>query len=189
MKLIVGLGNPGRRYAANRHNIGFTCVDFLAKKHAISLSQRKFRSLIGAGEVEGIKVLLAKPRTFMNLSGQAVSALMHYYRIDVPDIVVVYDDLDIPLGRMRIRERGSAGGHNGMKSLIAHLGNQDFARIRVGIAPLEGEDQQRTNVPAYVLGEFNSEEKGVIKKVVPEVASAVECLLTEGIATAMNRYN
>ena len=190
MKLIVGLGNPGRRYASSRHNVGFNSVDFIARKHDIALDQRKSRSRVGIGYIKGIRVLLAKPRTFMNLSGEAVIALMHYYRVDIKDIIVIYDDLDIPLGKIRIREKGSAGGHNGMKSIITYLRGEDFCRIRVGIAPINDEvDPGKTKVPGYVLGEFSTSEKVAIKEIYPEVAAAVECIVTEGIITAMNRYN
>ncbi len=189
MKLVVGLGNPGRRYAKSRHNVGFNCIDYIARKHDISLDRRKSRSRIGLGVVEDEKVLLAKPRTFMNLSGEAVVALKNFYHIPLKNIVVIYDDLDIPLGKIRIRERGSAGGHNGMKSISAHLGGQEFPRIRVGIAPLDIEEPRSTKTPKYVLGDFISEEKNTIKDVYPLVASAIECLITEGITAAMNKYN
>ena len=130
-KLIVGLGNPGKLYVNNRHNVGFRCIDFFARKEGILLNQRRSRSRLGVGEVAGTRVILAKPRTFMNLSGQAVAPLLRYYQIQLQGLIVIYDDLDLPLGKIRIREHGGAGGHNGIKSIIGHLGRQDFARIRV----------------------------------------------------------
>ena len=189
MKLIVGLGNPGRRYSRSRHNVGFNCIDYIARKHDIPLDRRKSRSRIGLGLIEGEKVLLAKPRTFMNLSGEAIVALKKFYNTELKDIVIIYDDLDIPIGKIRIREKGSAGGHNGIKSIVAYLGGQEFPRIRVGIAPLELEEPRKTKTPKYVLGDFMSEEKSTIKEVYPTVAAAVECLITEGITAAMNKYN
>jgi len=192
MKLIVGLGNPGKLYANNRHNVGFKCLDLFAREQGISLNQRKGRSQSGMGEVAGGKVVLAKPKTFMNLSGEAVAALVHRYKLSPEDILVVYDDLDLPLGKIRIREKGSSGGHKGLKSIIAHLGTQDFPRIRVGIAPLEsdaGNPPEKVDAVEHVLSDFTDREKAVIKEVYAGVAAAIHCLLTEGIAAAMNKYN
>ena len=192
MKLIIGLGNPGKRYVNNRHNVGFRCVDFFARKQGISLKQRKARSQLGVGEVESMKVILAKPRTFMNLSGDAVAALMRRYRVRVEDLLVIYDDLDLPLGTIRIRERGSSGGHKGMKSIINRLGSQEFPRLRVGIAPRQGDAGASTKVVdaiEYVLSDFDSQERSVLRKVYPEVAAAIRCLLTDGTVAAMNKHN
>jgi len=192
MKLIVGLGNPGRDYVNNRHNAGFKCVDLFAREHGISLTQRRALSKLGTGEVSGIKIVLAKPQTFMNLSGEAVSALVRRYKLSAKTILVIYDDLDLPLGKIRIRERGSSGGHNGLKSIISHLGTQDFPRIRVGIAPSEGSDSgaaPEVDAIEHVLSDFTEAEKTVMKEVYVKVAAAIECVLTEGIAAAMNKYN
>jgi PTH1 family peptidyl-tRNA hydrolase len=192
MKLIVGLGNPGRDYVNNRHNVGFKCVDLFAREHGISLTQRGARSKLGTGEVADTRIVLAKPQTFMNLSGEAVSALMRRYRLSSKDTLVIYDDLDIPLGKIRIREKGSSGGHNGLKSIISHLGTQDFPRIRVGIAPSEGSDiaaAPEVDAVEHVLSDFTDEEKTVMREVYLKVAAAIECILTEGIAAAMNKYN
>ncbi|HEY49021.1 MAG TPA: aminoacyl-tRNA hydrolase [Dehalococcoidia bacterium] len=198
MKLIIGLGNPGKLYLNNRHNVGFRCLEYFARRHGISLNQRRARSQFGVGEVSGIKVVLAKPRTFMNLSGEAVEALMRRYRIstkNLHNIIVIYDDLDLPLGRIRIRERGGSGGHKGLQSIIAHLGSQDFPRLRVGIAPLEDEARQRRAQPdredtvKYVLNDFTAVEKAVLRRVYPDVADAIYCSITESITSAMNRYN
>lgn len=192
MKLIVGLGNPGRDYVNNRHNVGFKCLDLFAREHGISFSQRRAQSKLGIGEIESTKVVLARPRTFMNLSGQAVAALVRRYKISTKDILVIYDDLDLPLGKIRIREQGSSGGHKGIKSIIDHLGSQDFPRIRVGISPLENDaeaSRSKVDAVAHVLSDFTDEEKIVMREVYPRVAAAIYCLLTEGIAAAMNKYN
>jgi len=192
MKLIVGLGNPGRHYVNNRHNVGFKCVDLFAREHGISLTQRRAHSKLGTAEVAGTKIVLAKPQTFMNLSGESVSALVRRYKLSAKDILVIYDDLDLPLGKIRIREKGSSGGHNGLKSIISHLGTQDFPRIRVGISPAEGSDgttAPEVDAIEHVLSDFTEAEKTVMRGVYVKVAAAIECVLTEGIAAAMNKYN
>jgi PTH1 family peptidyl-tRNA hydrolase len=192
MKLIVGLGNPGRDYVNNRHNAGFKCVDLFAREHGISLTQRGARSKLGTGEVANTRIVLAKPQTFMNLSGEAVSALVRRYRLSSQDILIIYDDLDLPLGKIRIREKGSSGGHNGLKSIISHLGTQDFPRIRVGIAPAEGGDNPaapEVDAIEHVLSDFTDAEKTVMREVYLKVAAAIEYVLTEGIVAAMNKYN
>jgi len=191
MKLIVGLGNPGRQFAHNRHNVGFQCLNFFAREQGISFSERRARSRVGIGEVAGIPVVLAKPATFINLSGQTVAALLRRFDISLADLAVVYDDLDIPLGQIRIRPGGGAGGHNGVKSIIAELRSQDFARIRVGIAPVQGPDSPplKTKTPEYVLSDFTAEEKAVMTEAYPRVAAVIRCWLSEGIETAMNKFN
>ncbi len=192
MKLIVGLGNPGRDYVNNRHNAGFKCVDLFAREHGISLTQRGARSKLGTGEVANTRIVVAKPQTFMNLSGEAVAALVRRYKLSPEDILVIHDDLDLPLGKIRIREKGSSGGHNGLKSIISHLGTQDFPRIRVGISPAEGSDggaAPEVDAIEHVLGDFTDAEKTVMREVYVKVAAAIECALTEGIAAAMNKYN
>jgi len=192
MKLIVGLGNPGRHYVNNRHNVGFKCVDLFAREHGIPLTQRRARSKLGTGEIADTKIVLAKPQTFMNLSGEAVSALVRRYKLSAKNILVIYDDLDLPLGKIRIRERGSSGGHNGLKSIISHLGTQEFPRIKVGIAPHEGNDSSsapKVEAIEHVLSNFTEAEKTVMREVYSKVAAAIECILTEGLAAAMNKYN
>ena len=192
MKLIVGLGNPGRRYVNNRHNVGFRCLDYFARSQGISIDHRRARSKLGTGEIEGTRVVLAKPGTFMNLSGEAVAAIMRYYRLPAEDLLVIYDDLDLPLGRIRIRERGGSGGHKGMKSIISCLGSQDFPRIRVGIASQEDTADalsKRLDTIEYVLSDFAAGEKPVIREVYPKVADAIHCLITDGVAAAMNKFN
>lgn len=185
MKLIVGLGNPGRDYVNNRHNVGFKCIDAFAREHGISVKQREARSYTGTGHIDDIKVILAKPRTFMNLSGEAVAALMRRYKLSTEDILVVYDDLDLPLGKIRIREKGSSGGHKGVQSIIEHIGSQEFLRIRVGIAPAEKD----ADAIEHVLSDFTPDEKTVMKDVYPRVAEAIQFILEEGITAAMNKYN
>ncbi|MBM3132837.1 MAG: aminoacyl-tRNA hydrolase, partial [Chloroflexi bacterium] len=193
MKLIVGLGNPGRVYAESRHNLGFRCVSLFGREHGIEFTKRQSKARIGFGEVGGGKVILAKPQTYMNLSGEAVAPLMRYYQLDPADLLVIYDDVDLPLGNIRIRERGGPAGHNGMKSIIHFLGTQEFPRLRVGIGPMEPEgvedSSQPTRTPDYVLGNFSAEEKALVSEVCPRVAEAIHCILTEGIGVAMNRYN
>lgn len=195
MKLIIGLGNPGRTYINNRHNVGFQCVDVLSKKMNIPIDQRKAKASIGKGTIGDYDIVLAKPRTFMNASGLAVQALRDKYKIKTADIVVIYDDLDLPLGKIRIRQVGSAGGHNGIKSIIQNLGSNEFTRIRVGIAPLKNDnsisytDSKGTRTPEFVLSNFNAEEKKVIKEACEKVSEAINSIVSEGIAVTMNKYN
>lgn len=184
MYIIAGLGNPGRKYELTRHNAGFLTVDRLAEKHGIRVSKIKFKSLIGDGIISGQKVLLVKPQTFMNLSGEALREVMDYYNEDTANLMVIYDDLDIPLGGIRIRKKGSAGTHNGMKSVIYQLRKDDFPRIRIGIGNDGGPE-----LINFVIGKFSDDEIPVVRETVDSVVSAIECFLSEGIDTAMNRYN
>ena len=186
MKLIVGLGNPGKAYADTRHNVGFRCINRLAKLYNIPLNQRQCRSRLGIGEIAGAQIILAKPQTFMNLSGKAVSLLVQKFQVPFEDLIVISDDLDLPLGKIRIRQGGSSGGHKGLESIIKSLGSQDFARIRIGIGHPEGE---MPDTVAYVLSSFTPEEKGIIEEAIARVGEAIYCLLTEGVSTAMNRFN
>ena len=185
MKLIVGLGNPGREYELTRHNIGFMAIDELAKRWNISLNEQKFKGVFGAGFVNGEKVILLKPLTYMNLSGESIRPLMDYYKIDVEDFVVLYDDLDIPVGKLRLRMKGSAGGHNGVKSTISHLGTQEFQRIRMGIdRPKNG-----MKVVDYVLGRFTSEEIPDVNHSIEKAADACEVWLNKPFLQIMNTFN
>lgn len=185
MKLIVGLGNPGREYELTRHNIGFMTIDELAKRWNISLNEQKFKGVFGAGFVNGEKVILLKPLTYMNLSGESIRPLMDYYKIDVEDFVVLYDDLDIPVGKLRLRMKGSAGGHNGVKSTISHLGTQEFQRIRMGIdRPKNG-----MKVVDYVLGRFTSEEIPDVNHSIEKAADACEEWLNKPFLQIMNTFN
>lgn len=185
MKLIVGLGNPGREYELTRHNIGFMAIDELAKRWNISLNEQKFKGVFGAGFVNGEKVILLKPLTYMNLSGESIRPLMDYYKIDVEDFVVLYDDLDIPVGKLRLRMKGSAGGHNGVKSTISHLGTQEFQRIRMGIdRPKNG-----MKVVDYVLGRFTSEEIPGVNHSIEKATDACEEWLNKPFLQIMNTFN
>lgn len=186
MKIIVGLGNPGEKYDNTRHNCGFLTIDALADKHSISMTEDKHRALIGKGIIEGEKVILAKPLTFMNLSGESVRALVDYYKVDYScDVIIVYDDISLPVGQLRIRKKGSAGGHNGIKNIIAQLGSEEFVRIKVGV----GEKPKGYDLADYVLGHFSAEEKQAMKEAFDNGAEAVECILTKGPDQAMNIYN
>lgn len=193
VKLIVGLGNPGRTYADSRHNVGFRCLNKFARNNGIEFSKRRSKARLGFGQVGDVAIILAKPQTFMNLSGESVAPLARYYKIEFTDILIVYDDVDLPLGRIRIREKGGPAGHNGMKSIIRHLGAKEFPRIRVGIKPLESDDTfdftPETRTPDFVLGRFAPSEKTIIEDVIPKVAEAIHCVLIEGIPNAMNKYN
>ncbi|MDY6907945.1 MAG: aminoacyl-tRNA hydrolase [Chloroflexota bacterium] len=184
MKLIVGLGNPGKAYAANRHNVGAQCLGHFARLYGIPIAERKGRARVGSGEVAGVPVVLARPRTYMNQSGQAVAPLMRRLRLSTEDLVVVYDDLDLPLGRVRIRQRGGSAGHRGVESIVSHLGSQEFARVRVGIGRPEAGDEV-----SYVLSDFTAAEMGPIREAMATVSEALYSILTEGVAAAMNRYN
>lgn len=193
MNLIVGLGNPGKTYAHNRHNTGFRCVNHLARLHSIQVKKHQCQSQVGTGRIAGVEVLLAKPKTFVNLSGEAVGRLMQKYKITVSDLIVICDDLDLPLGKLRLRQGGSAGGHKGINSIISALGSKDFCRIKVGIGrptdedgnPLSDEDV----IVNYVLSNFTPQEDKVITPAIAQVAEAVHCILTEGIVAAMNKFN
>lgn len=185
MKLIVGLGNPGPRYEETRHNVGFMVIDQLSRKWDIPLSKQKFSGLYGMGTVGGEKVLLLKPLTYMNLSGEAIRPLMDFYKLNNEDIIVIYDDLDLPAGKIRLRQKGSAGGHNGMKSTIQHLGTQAFNRIRIGIdRPTGG-----MAVPDYVLSRFSDEEWPDVEDALKRSAEACEEWLSSPFPEVMNSYN
>jgi PTH1 family peptidyl-tRNA hydrolase len=193
MKLIVGLGNPGQRYANNRHNVGFICLSHFARTQGIQFDKKQGKARIGTGEVAGNKVVLAKPQTYMNLSGESVSRLIKKFNINPDDLLVIHDDLDLPLGKIRIRHGSSSGGHKGIDSIINELGSQDFIRLRVGIGhPAENKDTTEFSddeIITYVLGDFTPDEKQTITQVIPKVSEAILCLLTEGLTVAMNRYN
>jgi peptidyl-tRNA hydrolase, PTH1 family len=185
MKLIVGLGNPGSQYGGTRHNIGFEIIDELAKRFNSSLNQSKFKGVYTSIHHKGEKVILLKPLTYMNLSGESIVPLMDYFDIDEEDLVVIYDDLDLPVGKLRLRQKGSPGGHNGMKSIIAHLGTQQFNRIRVGIdRPPSG-----MKVPDYVLGKFTPEEWETMQDVIKSSADACEAWLEKPFLEVMNTFN
>jgi peptidyl-tRNA hydrolase, PTH1 family len=189
MKLIVGLGNPGQEYATNRHNIGFLCINHIAKNSHVLLDKKQGKARIGTGSISGETMVLAKPQTYMNLSGESVIPLMQRYSVKLEDLIVIHDDLDLPLGKIRIRKGGSAGGHNGIKSIIASLGNQDFVRIRVGISRPQVEGEKAESIVDYVLGDFTDQDKPVIEDTIKRVGEAVICLITRDLNAAMNKYN
>ena len=184
MWMLCGLGNPGRKYQKNRHNVGFMAVERIADAHGISLSQVEQRAVVGSGQIAGRSVVLAKPQTFMNKSGDAIGPLVNYYKMDLGDVLVIYDDLDLPLGTLRLREVGGAGGHNGMKSIIQHLGN-GFPRLRLGI----GRPPGRMPPAAYVLQDFGDEEWPIVEQMLGRAADAVDVFLRDGVELAMSRFN
>ena len=188
MKLIVGLGNPGKTYAHNRHNVGFRCLNYFARLHSIRFDHRQCRARVGIAEVRGGKLLLAKPGTFVNLSGKSVACLMHKHGIPLSDLLVIYDDLDLPLGKIRLRQSGSSGGHKGMNSIISALGSEAFPRMRVGIGRPQAEEQSigEDSIVNYVLSDFSPQEEATIKPVIIKVAEAIDCFLTQGIEAAMS---
>jgi len=193
MKLIVGLGNPGYIYSHNRHNIGFMCLRHFARTQGIRLDKKQGNARTGTGEVSGNKVVLARPQTYMNSSGESVSKLVKKFKINPDDLLVIHDDLDLPIGKIRIRHGSSSGGHKGINSIIAHLGNRDFYRIRVGIGRPDtvaaSPRDKEAEVIAYVLSDFTPEEEKTVTCVILEVSQAIVCLLNEGLAAAMNQYN
>ena len=193
MKLIVGLGNPGRGHADNRHNVGFVCLNHFARLQGIRFNKKQGKARIGLGEVAGSEVVVAKPQTYMNRSGQSVSLLVKKFNVSPDDLIVIHDDLDLPLGKIRIRQGGSSGGHKGVGSIITELGSQNFIRIRVGIGrPDKNEgftEFSEDAIISYVLSDFTPDEKQAITQVVPTVSEAILCLFTEGPVAAMNRYN
>lgn len=185
MKLIAGLGNPTKEYDGTRHNIGFMAIDALAEEYGIRVDTLKHKAMTGSGYIGGQKVILAKPVTYMNLSGEAVRAISDYYKIPAEDILIIFDDTTLDVGRMRIRKKGSAGGHNGIKSIIAHLGTTEFPRVKIGIgAKREGQD-----LADYVLSRFPKEDKEALKEVLEDTKNAVELIVQDDIEEAMNRYN
>jgi PTH1 family peptidyl-tRNA hydrolase len=193
MKLIVGLGNPGRFYANNRHNIGFICLNYFARQQGIHFDRKQCMARTGTGIVDDTQVVLAKPQTYMNLSGQAVSRLVKKFNISPDNLIVVHDDLDLPLGKVRTRLGGSSAGHKGIESIITELGRQDFVRIRVGISrPEPNEDASEiseADIIRYVLGDFAPDEKQTVNLVIAKVSDAIFCLLNEGLKAVMNKYN
>jgi PTH1 family peptidyl-tRNA hydrolase len=183
--LIVGLGNPGREYAQTRHNIGFRCVDAIAAAHGLAFTKRQSKALVADGLINARRVLLVKPQTYMNLSGEAVRGLLDFYKIPLEDLLAISDDMDLPIGTLRIREKGGAGGQKGLKSLIEHLGTRDFARMRIGI----GRPPGRMDPMDYVLQDFGSSESILVIETLDRAVRAVETWLHDGLAIAMTRHN
>ena len=186
MFLIVGLGNPSKQYENTRHNVGFQAIDALADKYGISVDTKKHRAFIGKGVIGGHKVVLAKPQTFMNLSGESIRSMLDYYKLDEEsELLVIYDDVSLDVGNLRIRKKGSAGGHNGVKSILAHLGHDVFGRIKVGV----GEKPKGWDLADYVLGTFSKAERQLIDESLPKICHAVEIILNDGMDEAMNRIH
>ena len=186
MFIIAGLGNPTLQYEGTRHNAGFDVIDTLAGKYNISVDGRKNRALIGKGIIEGKKVILAKPQTYMNLSGESLGGLVDYYKVDEEsEFLVVYDDISLDVGQLRSRKKGSAGGHNGMKNIISHLGTEVFPRIKVGV----GEKPKKYDLADYVLSRFSKEERAIMEEGYQKAVEAVEMILRGEMDEAMNKFN
>ena len=186
MFVIVGLGNPSKEYENTRHNIGFDTIDAIADKYHIQVAELKHKAKIGKGYIGGDKVILAKPLTFMNLSGESVRAIIDYYKVDVEtELVVISDDISLLPGQLRIRKRGSAGGHNGLKNIIQHVGGDNFQRIRMGV----GEKPKEYDLVDWVLGHFNKEDRKAVDEAIQKAVQAVEIILTDGADAAMNELN
>ena len=185
MYIIAGLGNPGREYEGTRHNVGFMTLDALADKYNIDVREKAFKGLIGKGMIEGNKVILVKPQTYMNLSGECIRQVMDYYKVDPSEFIVIYDDISLGVGQLRIRAKGSAGGHNGIKNIIAHLGGQVFPRIKVGV----GEKPPKYDLADYVLGHFSKAEQELMSEGYDNAVKAVELIVSDQMSEAMNEYN
>jgi len=188
MKLICGLGNPGREYERHRHNIGFMVVDALCRRARASLDQKKFEAEVGTGTLGGEKVLFVLPQTFMNLSGKSVAGAARFYKIVPADVLVIHDELDLPFGRLQLKAGGGAGGHNGLKSILEHYGEDGFARLRFGIGKPEGPNAKE-RVSGHVLSNFSGEESQQLSDLISRSADAAEVWSREGLAPAMNRFN
>jgi peptidyl-tRNA hydrolase, PTH1 family len=193
MKLIVGLGNPGKEYTSSRHNVGFMAANYFAKQHKIPIESKKAHARTGEGEVGGEKVIIAKPFTFMNKSGNSVKELMRKYDLKPEDLIVVHDDMDLPLGKIRIRVGGSSAGHKGINSIIADIGTPEFTRIRVGIGHPEVPQEERGSgapkVIDYVLNGFSGEEKQLMNRVIDRVNEALDYIIKHGVQDAMTNFN
>ncbi len=183
MFLIVGLGNPGREYENTRHNIGFAAIDIIAEKYNIDVNRTKFKGEYGEGFINGNKVILLKPYTFMNLSGESVREAIDFYKLTEEEVLIIYDDISLEVGRLRIRQKGSAGGHNGIKSIINHIGTDVFTRIKIGVGAPKGD------LVNHVLGKFSKEEVNILKQTLDVVAKATEDIIANGAKDAMNKFN
>lgn len=193
MKIIVGLGNPGRRYEKTRHNLGFMCINRLAREYHIKMNKTQGKARTGKGRFNGNEVLLARPQTYMNLSGESVKLLLNKTRTGTEELIVIHDDLDLPVGKIRVRLSGGSGGHKGINSIIQETGSRDFYRVRIGIGrPPKFKDNieiQEDDVIDYVLSNFNQNENKIIEKIIPLAGEAVVSLITEGLTATMNKYN
>lgn len=186
MYIIVGLGNPGKEYVNTRHNIGFDVIDKIAEQENIAILERKHRAVIGKGYIGGQKCILAKPQTFMNLSGESVRELIDYYKVDeTAELIVIADDISLAVAQIRVRKKGSSGGHNGLKNIIQHLGHDSFVRIKMGV----GEKPKGWDLADYVLGHFSAQERKELDEAAERAADAVRTIISEGPDQAMNRFN
>lgn len=185
MYLIAGLGNPSKTYEGTRHNVGFAMIDALADAFQIDVTTKKHKAIVGRGVIEGMKVILAKPQTYMNLSGESIREIVDFYKIDPENMIIIYDDISLDVGRLRIRKKGSAGGHNGIKNIIAHLGTDVFPRIKVGV----GEKPQGWDLADYVLSKYSKEEQQALREASDNVIGAVKLMVMDNIDAAMNQYN
>jgi len=185
MRIIIGLGNPTEKYQATRHNIGWDAITRISDDYRIPLNQMKHKAKCGMGYIEGEKVILAQPVTYMNLSGESVRELVDYYKVSTEDIIIIYDDISLDVGQLRIRKKGSAGGHNGIKSIISHLGTDEFPRIRIGV----GAKPQNWDLADYVLSRFKAEEEEAIRQALKDASDACRMIITSGMDAAMNKYN
>ena len=186
MYIIAGLGNPTQQYDHTRHNIGFDTITYLADRYHITMNTKKFQAICGTGVIEGQKVLLLKPQTYMNLSGNSIGEAVNFYKLDpATEVIVIYDDIALEPGYIRVRKKGSAGGHNGINDIIAHLGTQEFKRVRVGV----GEKPKNYDLAAYVLGHFTPEDRQKVEEAIAQAADAVELMVQDRTDEAMNLYN
>ncbi|MEG0813670.1 MAG: aminoacyl-tRNA hydrolase [Clostridium sp.] len=185
MYIIAGLGNPGKEYEGTRHNTGFMTIDVLADRYNIDIREKAHKALVGKGVIEGQKVILVKPQTYMNLSGESIRSVMDFYKVTPENFIVIFDDISLEPGQLRIRKKGSAGGHNGIKNIIAQLGTQEFARIKVGV----GAKPPRMDLADYVLGHFSKGEKVLMEQAYKDGAAAAADMMTAGIDDAMNQFN
>lgn len=181
--LIIGLGNPGKEYEKTRHNVGFDALEVIAEEYNIDINRIKFKGVYGEGKIDNEKVILLKPATYMNLSGESVIEVCQFYKIPNENIIVIYDDISFEVGRMRIRRKGSAGGHNGIKSIIQNLSSDEFTRIKIGVGEPEGD------LVKHVLGRFANEDRAKLEEVFKVVPKAVECIISNDVETAMNKFN
>ena len=186
MYIIAGLGNPGKNYAGTRHNIGFDTLDVIASKNNIKFNKTKFRADFGEGIIGGEKVILVKPQTFMNLSGESIRPLRDFYKVPDENIIIIYDDISLPLGKLRLRGKGSAGGHNGMKSIIYQLNTDVFPRLKIGVGAPPHEDYDLAD---YVLGKFGKDEIEILTKTIDKVNDAVESIIRNGVEKTMSKFN
>ena len=184
--LVVGLGNPGEKYAKTRHNMGFLTLDLLAEQQRLKIDRIKFKAVTAQAEVGGARCLLMKPQTYMNLSGEAVGEAARFYKIPSDHVLVIYDDVSLPLGKLRIRDKGSAGGHNGIKNIIAHLGTDVFPRVKVGVGAPSHPDYDMVD---WVIGSFSAQEKKIVDEALDRALDAAECIISRGVTEAQNRFN